>query len=163
MWPVDTDNFSAYSIQISMYESADQFPHTADTHRMNEYGPEPEAPHLVSPIQAGHIYSRPEACLVTKQPAHKYSDRFKLPHLLFRTSLPSLLTNKFNKTLILPNYWLLPPAILKNAFSLSLFFLPPHTRLHPPNTLTPLHCRSRAQGASIHSHRVVIWIVFHGP
>lgn len=81
MWPVDTDNFSAYSIQISMYESADQFPHTADTHRMNEYGPEPEAPHLVSPIQAGHIYSRPEACLVTKQPAHKYSDRFILPHL----------------------------------------------------------------------------------
>lgn len=81
-------------------------------------------------------------------------NHFTVPHLLFRTSSPPLLTNKFNKTLILTNYWLVLPATLKNAFSLSFF---------PPHTLTPLYCRSYALGTPIHSHCVVIWIVFHGP
>lgn len=70
---------------VSMYESAEDLYnfltlicvyerlHT-DAHRTNEYGSQPEAPHLVSPIQAAHIYSHPEACLVTKLQTHKYSE-----------------------------------------------------------------------------------------
>lgn len=101
--------------------------HTLQTHRTNEHGPEPEAPHLVPPIQAAHIYSRPEARLVTKLQTHKYSDRFTPPHLLFRTSSPTPLTNKFNKTLILTNYQLLLPATFKNVFLLALSFFSTHT------------------------------------
>lgn len=43
---------------------------------------------------------------------HINTDRFTPPHLLFRTSSPTLLTNKFNKTLILTNYLLLSKCIL---------------------------------------------------
>ncbi len=64
-------------------------------------------------------------CHVTKPTTHKYSGRL---HLLFRTSLPLLLTNKFNKTFILTNYRLLLPATLQKISSSSFF--PPHTHTH---------------------------------
>lgn len=82
-------------------------------------------------------------------------NHFTVPHLLFRTSLPPLLTNKFNKTSILTNYRLLLPATLKNA-SLDFFFSPPYS-----HTLAPMSCRSYALGTPIYSHCIVIWIGFH--
>lgn len=161
MSPVNTDHFSAYSIQIYPYMNQQTNFHTLQTRTW-----------WMSTVlsQKLLIWFHPfkqGTYILVRRPAlwrsSQHINTLTASHFpIFYSGLLRLPCWQIH--LIKLSFYQITDFYSQKCFlSLPLFSFSTHTRLHPPNTLTTLHCRSRAQGASIHSHHVVIWIVFHGP